>query len=369
MRELRLVAISDDGTHLVLRDDADETPMSLPLDERLHAALRGDRARLGQLEIQMDSQLRPRDIQARVRSGESVQSVAAAAGVPLDRVMRFAGPVLAEREHISERAQQAVIRRTGHETPHRPLRETVAEWVGSFDVDPETITWDAWRRDDGRWVVCARWHLREESREAQFTFDPTGRSVVPDNDDARAIAGDRPAAPAPPPPAPGPARLSVVATSDDEVEDEPPPRVPDEPEFAEYVDDPDDQPTVPVPVAEQRPPRPADARRMRGDRRRQPAPPPAPAPDSERTDPWAREEPSSDRLRLADIASKIEIEGDDSSASDERVAASLPAAGGDVAAATASDYHRPRPKRAARSKRPSVPSWDEIMFGRRDRSE
>ena len=84
MRELRLVAVSDDGTRLILRPEGDDAPMALPVDERLHAAMRGDRARLGQLEIQMDSQVRPRDIQARIRSGESVESVAAAAAVPLD---------------------------------------------------------------------------------------------------------------------------------------------------------------------------------------------------------------------------------------------------------------------------------------------
>jgi Protein of unknown function (DUF3071) len=379
MRELRLVAISDDGTYLVLRANGDETPMSLPLDERLHAAIRGDRARLGQLEIQMDSQLRPRDIQARVRSGESVQSVAAAAGVPLDKVLRFAGPVLAEREHIADRAQQAIIRRAGNDTPNRPLRESVAEWVSSYDVDPETIGWDAWRRDDGKWVVCARWQVQQVDREATFTFDPTGRSVVPDNEEARAVAGERvpePAAPAAEPPAvPGPARLSVVADAGDNLDE--PSGEPDErsqPVEAEPVvtaeaddyddeyEESDDQPTVPVPLAGPRPPRPADPRRLRNERRRQGS-----RPSEERTDPWARDEPSSDRLRLADIASKIEVEGDEP-ASDDRVAASVPAAGGDVAPEP--EYHRPRPKRSsARSKRPSVPSWDEIMFGRRDRNE
>lgn len=376
MRELRLVAVSDDGTYLILRANGDETPMSLPLDERLHAAIRGDRARLGQLEIQMDSQLRPRDIQARVRSGESVQSVAAAAGVPLDKVLRFAGPVLAEREHIADRAQQAVIRRVGSDTPNRPLRESVAEWVSTYDVDPETISWDAWRRDDGKWVVCARWQVQQVDREATFTFDPTGRSVVPDNDEGRAVAGERrpePEVPAEEPPSvvPGPARLSVVANAADDLDED----EADESESAaethsvieadadDEYDRTDDQPTVPVPLGGSRPPRPADPRRLRNERRR-----PSARSGEERTDPWAREEPSSDRLRLTDIASKIEVEGDDEPATDERVAASVPAAGGDVAPEP--EYHRPRPKRSsARSKRPSVPSWDEIMFGRRDRDE
>ncbi len=354
MRKLRLVAMSDDGTHLILRCEGDETPMSLPLDERLHAAIRGDRARLGQLEIQMDSQLRPRDIQARVRSGESVESVAAAAGVPLDRVMRFAGPVLAEREHITGRAQQAIIRRVSNESPNRPLQEAVAEWVSSFDVDPESVEWDAWRRDDGRWVVCSRWQSQENEREARFTFEPTGRSVVPDNDEARAVAGERVQAPepAPEPPAPaGPARLSVVSDPDDS------PVIVDGPGVLDLPDDADDadnEPTVPVPIAGQR--STYDARRTH--ERRPPA-------RDERPDPWARdsEEPSSDRLRLSDIASRVEVE--EVAEPQEPVAAR--AAGGDVAPAQ-QDERRARSKRS-RSKRPSVPSWEEIMFGRRDKSD
>ena len=355
MRKLRLVALSDDGTHLILRGDGDEAPMSLPLDERLHAAIRGDRARLGQLEIQMDSQLRPRDIQARVRAGESVQSVAAAAGVPLDKVLRFAGPVLAEREHIAGRAQQAIIRRVNSDAQNRPLQETVAEWVSSFEVDPETVAWDAWRRDDGRWIVSARWQAQHADREACFTFDPTGRSVVPDNDEARSVAGERTPANVEPaqevPVRSGPARLSVVSDPDDE------PIIVDGPGVVELDDaEADSEPTVPVPITAQR--AQYDARRLRPEQ--------LPSSRDERPDPWSRdrEEPTSDRLRLSDIASRIEVE--EVTGPQEPVTAQ--AASGDVAPVQPEEAARQRPKRS-RSKRPSVPSWDEIMFGRRDKSE
>ena len=68
MRRLRLVGLSADGRDVVFVDDAN-AECAAPADDRLRAALRGDRARLGQLEIEMDSVLRPRDIQARVRAG------------------------------------------------------------------------------------------------------------------------------------------------------------------------------------------------------------------------------------------------------------------------------------------------------------
>src|SRR6478735_12289429 len=105
MRNLRLVGLSADGRQVVLVDDTG-AEFATPADDRLRAALRGDRARLGQLEIQMESALRPRDIQARIRAGESPEAVAAIAQMPMERVMAFAGPVLAERDHIASLAQR-----------------------------------------------------------------------------------------------------------------------------------------------------------------------------------------------------------------------------------------------------------------------
>ncbi|MBD0292444.1 MAG: DUF3071 domain-containing protein, partial [Jiangellaceae bacterium] len=185
MRELQLVGVTDDGAHLLLRRaEGDESPMVLPVDERLHAALRGDRARLGQLQIQLDGQVRPRDIQARIRSGESVESVAASAAIPLDRVLRYAGPVIAEREYVAGRARQATVRRSGGEGPAPVLQDAVSRWANDFQVDPDLIRWDAWKRDDGRWHVSASWAKDSRAMSALFSFDPAGRSVVPSDDQA-----------------------------------------------------------------------------------------------------------------------------------------------------------------------------------------
>ena len=112
MPELRVVAVSNDGTRLVLKA-ADATEYTLPIDERLRAAVRGDRPRLGQIEIEVESHLRPRDIQARIRAGATAEEVAQLAGIPVDRVRRFEGPVLAERAFMAERARKTPVRRPG----------------------------------------------------------------------------------------------------------------------------------------------------------------------------------------------------------------------------------------------------------------
>ena len=43
----------------------------------------------------MDSALRPRDIQARIRAGETPEEVAALAQASVEKIMAYAGPVLA----------------------------------------------------------------------------------------------------------------------------------------------------------------------------------------------------------------------------------------------------------------------------------
>ena len=54
----------------------------------------------------------PREVQARVRAGESPDVIAAESDWPLDKVMRYAEPLLAERAFIAEQAQTVEVRRS-----------------------------------------------------------------------------------------------------------------------------------------------------------------------------------------------------------------------------------------------------------------
>ena len=126
MVHLTLAGLSEDGKRLLLVSDQGEE-FTLDADDRLRAALRGDHARLGQLEIKMDSALRPRDIQARIRAGESPEAVAQAAQTTVDKIMPFAAPVLAERA-ARRPARPALLGppRTGESGGARTLGEAVA---------------------------------------------------------------------------------------------------------------------------------------------------------------------------------------------------------------------------------------------------
>ena len=176
-QDLTLVGLTEDKQKLVLVSDSGEE-FTLPADARLRAALRGEHARLGQLEITMESALRPRDIQARIRAGETPESVAAAAQTTIEKIMGYATPVLAERAHIADRAQRASVRRKWSEGPARLLGDAVADRLRARNVDPESVEWDSWRREDGRWTLVADFRSGEGARHAEFVFDAPGRYVV-----------------------------------------------------------------------------------------------------------------------------------------------------------------------------------------------
>ncbi len=140
----------------------------------------------------MDNVLTPREIQARIRSGASVEDVAGESGMDHDKVEAFAGPVLAEREHIAGAARVSTIRRRGESGSHRRLGDLIAQRLRSRGIDPDDLVWDAWRQNDLKWRVVARIGTDAEAREAEFVFDAKARFSLADNTDARWLIGEEP---------------------------------------------------------------------------------------------------------------------------------------------------------------------------------
>ena len=171
MRTLRVVGLHEDGKSVVCEDPARREQFLLPADERLRAAARGDVTRLGQIEIELESQMRPREIQARIRAGDSVEQVATSANVPVERVERFAHPVLLERSRNAQLAQQAhPMREDGPDV--RTLGEVVSYAFGVRAQDYSQAAWDSWRPDDGKWIVGLRWQAGHTDNAAHWSFTP-----------------------------------------------------------------------------------------------------------------------------------------------------------------------------------------------------
>ena len=189
-----LVEVTGLGRALLLRDEHGGE-YTLDITPLLRTSVHAGTPRRS--ETKMTSSLRPRDIQNRIRSGESPESVAELAGTTVEAIMPYVAPVLAEREHIASTAQRASLRRGPGEPPTTPplnriLGDAVAANVRAVGGDPDDVEWDAYRRETGRWVLSAAYDLTGRSGSARFTYDAPGNYALTDNDDARWLIGDLP---------------------------------------------------------------------------------------------------------------------------------------------------------------------------------
>jgi hypothetical protein len=301
MQELRLVAVSEDGSFAVLAVPGRGGRFSLPIDDRFRTVARGQFSRLAQYDIEVESPLRPKEIQDRIRAGETADEIADAAGIPIERVRRFEGPVLAERAYRAQEAQQATVRGPGDAGPGTRLGEIVTERLWKAGTNPDDAQWDSRKRPDGNWQVQLMFTTGNRPQMAEWVFDPRRRHASPADDNAARLCLSGPELPAGRFGAPeATATVTPIGSRLAGPAHQPEPR-----RAAAH-------PAAPAPGAGQ------------------PASPPVPPP--------------------ADPAEE----------------AQEPAAAAEAQAAPVQPPARERPARKAaggRSRRASVPSWDEIMLG------
>ena len=173
MRELTVVGLDVDGKHIICESKKPGERFLLPADDRLRAAVRGEAARSRQSEtdIEVASVLSPKEIQARIRAGASVEQVAESAGGDITRVERFAHPVLLERSRAAELATASHPVLADGPAVHT-LLETVATALVARGLDHDATTWDAWKNADGRWTVQLTWQVGLSENVAHFRFMP-----------------------------------------------------------------------------------------------------------------------------------------------------------------------------------------------------
>ena len=181
MRSLRLVALSDDGEHLVLAADAPDSTddgerFELPIDDRLRAVLGSSAPEQPAPATGQD--LPPREIQARIRAGETPEQVAHSSGTRVERIMRFAHPVLQERARVAEQARDARVR-LSEGTPSVPLEQFMSDRLRLLGADLDAVRWDAHRSEDGTWHVRAAWRAGHKSGTTRWSYDIPARTVTP----------------------------------------------------------------------------------------------------------------------------------------------------------------------------------------------
>jgi hypothetical protein len=184
MQELRLVAVSEDGSYAILAVPGRSGRFLLPIDERLRTVAKGQFSRLAQYEIEVENPLRPKEIQDRIRAGETADEIADAAGIPPDRIRRFEGPILAERQYQAEQAQRATIRGHSDSGPGPRLGDIVTERLTLAGASSDSAEWDSRKRPDGNWQVQLQFSIGSRTGLAEWIYDPRRRHVIPDDDQA-----------------------------------------------------------------------------------------------------------------------------------------------------------------------------------------
>lgn len=192
MRQLRFVRPGADQDHVILETPDGDEQFVLPIGAALRDAVRSDLPRLRAEEPEPAPALNPREIQVRIRSGESAADLATESEMSLERVMRFAGPVLDERIRIADEARRGRARRSTAEGQTVVFGEAVDARFAAHGIDPAKVGWDSRRREDGAWVVVARWVGGGADRQAEWLFQTTARSVSPLDDSAADLLSDRP---------------------------------------------------------------------------------------------------------------------------------------------------------------------------------
>ncbi|MCK8645465.1 septation protein SepH [Mycobacterium colombiense] len=190
MRELKVVGLDADSKYVICEGDDPAEQFKLAADDRLRALLRDAAlsSEQPQLEIEVTNMLSPKEIQAKIRAGASVEQVAAASGSEVSRIRRFAHPVLLERFRAAELATAA------HPMlPDGPavltLLETVSAALVTRGLNHDKLSWDAWRNEDNRWTVQLAWKVGRSDNLAHFCFSPGahGGTVTAIDDAASAL--------------------------------------------------------------------------------------------------------------------------------------------------------------------------------------
>jgi hypothetical protein len=222
MRELRVVGPGEDSGHILVESVDGDEQFSLSLGKELRTVSGSDMTppedetpAIGLIEAQLPAadeapsaqvgpklsavppvpSLPPREIQVRVRGGESAESIAESSGMTLEKVLRFARPVLEERARITVEARRARARRSTAEGQLVEFGEAVDSRFAAHGIEAGSVSWDAYRRDDSVWVVSAGWVGGDSERIARWAVSLSHRLVTPLDETASDLLSDRPIRP------------------------------------------------------------------------------------------------------------------------------------------------------------------------------
>jgi hypothetical protein len=186
MSDLRLTGKNPEGTHLILADSQGEE-FTVRISDTLRATV--NQPRLTSVVSPDDSEVMSvREIQRRLRAGQTMDAIARDGQVSVDKVERFAGPILQERVYILDQAFLVVLRKESAREQETFL-ELVTARLAPRGIDSDSLSWNSWRLDDGTWTIDLSYPNRDGQGNATWNFDLNRRLIVATNENARWMLG------------------------------------------------------------------------------------------------------------------------------------------------------------------------------------
>ena len=189
MTELRLDGRTDDGLYLSLRDQEGEQ-YTVRVSDTLRATV--NQQRLNSVPDNEEPSISIKEIQRLLRTGQTSEHISREYNVSIEKIERFAGPILSERIYIIDQAQEIVVRKEIDRDPVT-LIQTITSRLAPRGIDASTLSWDTWRLENGTWTVELHYPQTGGVGVAQWSFDPLLRSLTSMDENARWMMGDEPA--------------------------------------------------------------------------------------------------------------------------------------------------------------------------------
>ena len=179
MTELRLDGKTEDGNHLSLVD-GDGNNYSVRISDTLRATV--NQPRLTSVPaVDVSESISVKEIQRRLRAGESFEQIARDRQTTVEKVERFSGPIMQEREYILSQARQLIMRKDAHRID-LTFGDVVLAKLAPRGVDTDQISWNTWRQLDGVWHIELHYPNRDGNGVATWNFDMARRALDASDD-------------------------------------------------------------------------------------------------------------------------------------------------------------------------------------------
>ena len=186
MSDLRLIGRSADGNELELQTP-DGSAHTLQISDQLRSLVNQPRLVAVVSEDEFPA-VSVKEIQARLRSGESADSIARTTDWSPEKIEKFAGPIMQERAYVIALALAAQLRKEKYAPT---LSAATISQLAPRGVDMTLVEWNTWRNLDGSWNIILYYPTKDGSTsEANWSFDLANRSLEALDDGAAWIAGD-----------------------------------------------------------------------------------------------------------------------------------------------------------------------------------